>query len=241
MNLQLKPYKKDFDFSYSYGVFPTLELLQYKPEKVLKVILSAKGSRNRGVEQIVKICKERNIPTENGEGLINKLSMSHNNYAMGVFRKYSNPIQPRENHLVLVGPRDSGNLGTITRTALGFNLKNIAIIRPAIDIFDPKTVRASMGAIFQTKFSYFDSFSDYLSQFKQSLYPFMTNASSDVEKTSFKEPYSLVFGNESAGLDDSFLEVGEPVKIKYSPNIDSLNLSIAVGIGLYKAYLTKAK
>lgn len=241
MNLQLKPYKKDFDFSYSYGVYPTIELLQQKPSKALKVILSAKGSRNRGVEQIIKICREKNIPTENGEGLINKLSSSHNNYAMGVFRKYSSPIEPHRNHLVLVGPRDSGNLGTIIRTALGFDLKDIAIIRPAIDIFDPKSVRASMGALFQINFSYFDSFSDYQSQFKQHLYPFMTNVSSSVENTRFSEPYSLVFGNESAGLDDSFLKVGEPVKINYSSSIDSLNLSVAVGIGLYKAFLSKSK
>lgn len=58
-------------------------------------------------------------------------------------------------------PSDSGNLGTILRTALGFGLKNIAIIRPAVDSDDPRVVRASMGAAFSLNIRHFDSFEQY--------------------------------------------------------------------------------
>ena len=47
-------------------------------------------------------------------------------------------------------------------------------------------------------------------------------------------PFSLVFGNEGRGLDDDYLEVGKSILIPHSKEIDSLNLSLAVGIGLYE-------
>ena len=45
--------------------------------------------------------------------------------------------------------------------------------------------------------------------------------------------FSLVFGNEATGLDDSFLNVGTSIMIPQSSDVDSLNLTIAVGIGAY--------
>ena len=52
------------------------------------------------------------------------------------------PAALRPGTLLLDGIQDPGNLGTILRTALGFGLKNIAIIRPAVDSDDPRVVRA---------------------------------------------------------------------------------------------------
>ena len=47
------------------------------------------------------------------------------------------------------------------------------------------------------------------------------------------ELFSLVFGNEATGLDDSYLNEGTSIIIPQSPDVDSLNLTIAVGIGTY--------
>ena len=44
---------------------------------------------------------------------------------------------------------------------LGFNYYNLAIIRPGVDVFDPRVLRASMGAMFHLNIEYFDSFEDY--------------------------------------------------------------------------------
>ena len=60
------------------------------------------------------------------------------------------------------------------RSSAAFNLGGLAIIRPAADAFDPKTIRSSMGAIFSLPFSYFDRFEDYLKVAgNRHLYPFM--------------------------------------------------------------------
>ena len=54
-----------------------------------------------------------------------------------------------------------GNMGTIIRTCVGFGIKNLAVIEPAVDIFNPKVVRASMGAVFHVNICRYDSFDTY--------------------------------------------------------------------------------
>jgi TrmH family RNA methyltransferase len=108
-------------------------------------------------------------------------------------------------------------------------------MRPAADIFDPKVVRASMGALFNINFQYFDTFAQYRDIFHHNLYPFMTNGKTTLTEARFDPPFTLIFGNESSGLSDDFLPLGTSVTIPHSRNIDSLNLTIAVGIALYEA------
>ena len=122
------------------------------------------------------------------------------------------------------------------RSSLGCGIKNIAIIKPAVDIFNPKVVRSSMGALFGINVKYYDSFEDYQNEFKDhNIYTLMLQAKvnlSEVENTNQK--YSLVFGNEATGLPKKFLNIDTPVIIKHTSNIDSLNLPIAVSITLYE-------
>lgn len=234
MTLLHRPYNKILDYSYTLGVFPTLELLNNQPGKVIKIILSSKSFENTGVEKIKQLCDNGKLAVEVSDNIINRLSPKENCYAIGVFNKYESQVNQNENHLVLVGIRDMGNLGTICRTMLGFNINNLAIIKPAADIFDPKSIRSSMGAAFQINFQYFNNFEDYQKMFTNNLYPFMTDGKEALSKVNFKPPYSLIFGSESAGLDKKYHRLGTSVNIPQGNKIDSLNLSVAVGIALYQ-------
>ena len=153
-----------------------------------------------------------------------------------VYRKQEGTFAVGAPHIVLVNPSDSGNLGTILRTALGFGLTNIAIIRPAVDSDDPRVTRASMGAAFSLHVRHFDSFDDYRAEFPdRQLFPFMLTGAvplADAVKR-VSGAYSLVFGNEATGLPDVFAEYGVSTLIPHSGKIDSLNLAIAAGIGMY--------
>ncbi len=235
MNVELKRYKKEYGHSYSYGVFPTLELLHSRPQSVICVLVSSKGARNEGVQKIEAICKSRRVAFEANDKAVDRLADKENVYAIGVFRKYLAPLDAKANHLVLVNPSDMGNLGTIARTMLGFGITNLALVRPAADIFDPKVVRSSMGAIFKLAFQYFDAFDDYRRLFSHNPYPFMTNGKVTLDRANFESPFALVFGNESSGLPDEYLTVGASVSIPHTREIDSLNLPMAVGIALYEA------
>lgn len=236
MEVQLKSYKKDFEYSYTLGVFPTLELLHFQRDKVIKIILSSKGRENEGIKKIIDICEKNNIEYEINDKAIRRISKKDNSYAIGVFEKYNMELATDENHLVLVEPSDMGNLGTIIRTILGFNIKNLAIIRPAVDIYDPKAIRASMGAAFKISFKYFYSFEEYMNEFDNDIYTFMLDAKEALPniKVNKNRPFSLVFGNEGSGLSEEFANIGTSVIIPHSNEIDSLNLSIAVGIAAYE-------
>lgn len=116
---------------------------------------------------------------------------------IGEFTKYEGQLEKTASHIVLVNPSNAGNMGTIMRSALGFGLNQMAIIRPAVDAFDPKVVRASMGAIFSTNFVYFEDFDEYQAQFgERELYPFMLDAKKSLHEIRPQGTFSLLFGNE---------------------------------------------
>ena len=233
--MPLKKYQRDFPHSYTFGVFPTLELLQFQPTYVQRVLVSAQGERNEGVAQLRDLCGQNRIPVEVNDKQIIRLSPRENTYALGVFEKYQPRLDASANHLVLVNPADMGNLGTIIRTMLGFGVTNLALVKPAADIFDPRVIRASMGAVFRLNFEYFDSFDACHSAFPHHLYPFLTNGATPLHEASFDIPYALIFGSESSGLPDAYRALGASVTIPHSDAIDSLNLSVAVAIALYAA------
>jgi len=233
---KIKRYQKDFEYSYAFGAYPVIELLKSHPESILKVLFKEDSFKDGNISVIQKECEKRNIPTQINNRLIDKISVKENTYVVGVFKKYTSKIKEDENHIVLVNPSNTGNLGTILRTMLGFYFKNLAIIKPAVDMFDPLVVRASMGAVFSINFEYFNSIEEYISKFStHHLYLFMLNGKSSIENVKFVKPYSIIHGNESKGLDEKFLELGESVYIPHSSSIDSLNLSIAAGISMWEA------
>ena len=127
-------------------------------------------------------------------------------------------------------------MGTILRTALGLGIEDVALIRPCADLFDPKTVRASMGALFRLRVKVYDRFDDYRAEFPdRKLYPFMLDASVPLQEAVKEKPpvWTLVFGNEGRGLPKEFAAMGQAVRIESNDRVDSLNLAIAAGIGIY--------
>ena len=139
--------------------------------------------------------------------------------------------------MVLHHPSDCGNVGTILRTALGFGVEDVALIRPCVDVFDPRVVRASMGAMFQLHVRTYDSFAQYEAEHPgRTLYPFMLDGSRslpDVLAGDVPGNWTLIFGNEGSGLPAEFSRMGQPVRIPSNDRVDSLNLSIAAAIGIY--------
>ena len=233
-NRKIVRYKKDLDFSYVLGATLVFEILKYKKEYVEKIYLHPSVSDSI-VSDLRKVADD--IPFETSQKVFNILSDKDNCYVIAVFKKYFDKLNDSNLHLVLVNPSNAGNFGTIIRSALGFGVKDIVVITPCVDKFDPKTIRASMGAIFNSNIVYFNSFNEYCEKYSNyKMYPFMLKAKHVLQKMEIDktEKKALIFGNEATGLDDSFLSCGEPVIIKHSNEIDSLNLQTAVSIGLYE-------
>ncbi len=229
----LKPYKKAFDYSYTLGAFPTIELIKSRPEKVREVYVHSTFTDTEALQQL---CAQHRILLRTNDKVIARLSDKENVFVVGIFEKYEEALDASKSQIVLVNPSNMGNMGTILRTAVGFGIHDIAFISPAVDVFNPKVVRSSMGALFRLRHQYFDSFEAYrAANSQQEVFTFMLNARRQLTIEDCPKPkhFALVFGNEATGLDDSYLDAGTSIIIPQSPEVDSLNLTIAVGIGTF--------
>ena len=237
-----KTYNKKFKYSFTFGIYPTLDLLKMMPDKALKFVFMDEAKDNAVVGECMEICRREDIPYEFNGKLIDRVATKENTYAVGAFEKYYSELEKNKDHLVLVEPRDMGNIGTIIRAMAAFNVYNLAIIRPAADIFDPRAVRSAMGSLFRVNFEYFDNYTEYHRAHKNhNLYPFVLDQDAKkLSETTFSGLKSLVFGNEGHGLPDEISSIGTKVMISQSPHVDSLNLSVSVGIALWEAYKQSA-
>ena len=231
----LEKYSRELDYSYTPGVFPSMEALVKRPDCVRRLLISEKLG-GEGKDKLLEKCAQLHVRVEVADKALARISGKENCFAAAVVEKRFDALQ-KGRHVVLHHISDAGNLGTVLRTALGFGYRDIAVIRPAADGYDPRVIRASMGAIFSLRVREYDDFDAYRAEFPdQKLYPFMLDGSSMLEDVIAACPpfeSSLIFGNEGAGLPAAFSQMGQAVRIPHSGDIDSLNLSIAAAIGMY--------
>ena len=232
----LSAYKSALDYSYAPGIFPSMECLTHRPERVRRLLVHSSAAGREGADRLCALAEELGVRVEEADRALARISGKENCFAASVFEKFEDAPDPGKPHVVLHNPGDSGNVGTILRTALGLGIEDVALIRPCADLFDPKTVRASMGALFRLRVKVYDRFEDYREAFPdRALYPFMLDASVPLREAVKDRPpvWTLVFGNEGKGLPKEFADMGQAVRIESSDRVDSLNLAIAAGIGIY--------
>ena len=236
--IKVTSYKSDNIHTYGLGATVAMEYLLKNRDAVKGMILHPGFRSEETIAKIKDICGN-DIPVSTEEKPFNILSKKDNCFVICVIEKKMARLNDG-NHMVLVNPSNCGNLGTIVRSCLGFGVKDIAIVgKTAADPFDPKTIRASMGACASVRIEVFDEFSEYAERFpSNNLYPFMLDGSTKLQETTINKPFSLIMGNEATGLDPSFQKIGKPIRIEHTSNIDSLNITIAASIGLYEATKT---
>ena len=233
---KLEPYARSLSYSYALGLFPSLTLMDARPELALRLLLHPDGLGNEGGEKLRARCRELGVREEEAGRVLRRESKKDNCYAALVFEKREGDLDASKNHAVLCQISDGGNLGTALRSLLGFGYADVALIRPCVDAFDPHVVRASMGAFFRLRLRTFDSFAEYRALYpKRALFPFMLDGAKPLDEVApgARTPFSLVFGNEQSGLPGEFQTYGQSVFIPQSDKIDSLNLAVAVSIGAY--------
>lgn len=174
----LSAYKSSLDYGYAPGVFPSMECLLHRPECARRVLLHSKAAGTEGAEKLMALAESLHIRVEEADKALSKISGKENCFAAAVFSKWQDDLSTEKPHVVLHHPSDAGNAGTILRTALGFGVEDVAFIRPCVDVFDPRTVRASMGSLFSLRIHVYEDFEEYQAQFPtHHCYPFMLDSS----------------------------------------------------------------
>lgn len=230
-----KKYRRDGDTSYTLGPFPTFELLRFRGDKV-QAVYCREDFREK--EKLFALCGEKGVPCRCWDKALDRISQKEICYAGGVFEKYPGRLSANRPHVVLVNPSDMGNLGTIQRTMLGFGIKDLAIVgNGCADLWNPKAIRASMGAVFRLEAEQFPDFPAYLRAYGENrdIFPFMLDGGTVLtpETCPKSSRYALVFGNEASGLPPEFQEYGKSLFISQTDQVDSLNLAVSVAIGTF--------
>lgn len=160
---------------------------------------------------------------------------------MGIFKKFDRNIADitLENTVILNGVSDPGNVGTILRTANAAGFSNVIIDNKSVDLYNPKTVRSSMSALFNLNiYESEELYEDiiYLKKKGFNIYgTALTEASEDLYKTEIKFPVAVVVGNEANGIDDEILDIcDKKIIIPMEKTIESLNASVAASVVMYE-------
>ena len=230
--MKYRPYKKELDYSYTVGAYPTIELLTHRQAEIVYVSEKASPDLRAKIDAVAG-----NTPIEVNDKAILRLSGDQGALVAGVFMKYQSTLNPADPHVVLARPDDMGNLGTIIRSMVGLGYTSLAIIKPSLDHFNPKVIRSSTGAVFLCNVVYFDSLEAYQTAFpNHQIYAFaLDRNATPLRQCKFASKHALLFGNEGSGLSESEVNLGQTVFIEQSDQIDSLNLGVAVSIAMYQA------
>ncbi|MBR0230336.1 MAG: RNA methyltransferase [Erysipelotrichaceae bacterium] len=144
---------------------------------------------------------------------------------------------PYGNNVLLVDKiHHPGNLGTIIRSAVAFNVDTI-VINESVDVYNQKVVQATQGMLFHINIIK-GSLQQFIPELKGNGYQIIgTDVRDGVELEDFvpARKHALIVGNEGEGLDDETLDMCDAkVNIAMNPNCESLNVGVATGIILYK-------
>ena len=158
------------------------------------------------------------------------------NPIMGICKK----LEERElgnRILVLDGIQDPGNLGTIIRSAVAFNIDTIVLGKNTVDLYNSKVLRASEGMIFHINIIEKD-LNNFIPKLKENNYKILgtkvTNGKS-IKTLEKNEKICIIMGSEGQGVSKEILDMcDEYIYIEMNKSCESLNVAVATSIILYE-------
>lgn len=140
--------------------------------------------------------------------------------------------------LVLHEIRDPGNAGTIIRSADAAGARAVIFTGQSVDPFNPKTLRATAGAIFRIPIA-MGSLGDVLGHLESigaRTYATVVRDGANHRSVDFTKPAVVVIGNEAVGLDDpAVARCQASITIPMSGQIESLNAGVAASLIMFEA------
>lgn len=139
--------------------------------------------------------------------------------------------------LILDGIQDPGNLGTIIRSAVAFNIDTIILSNDTVDMYNSKVIRSTQGMLFYINIIRTDLM-EVLPELKKNNYTlYTTNVTNgtDIKKCEKHNKFALIVGNEGNGVSKKVSDYADyTIYIKTNNNVESLNVAVATSILLYE-------
>ena len=146
--------------------------------------------------------------------------------------------------VVVEHPQNPGNLGTIIRSADAMGAHGVLVMEPGVDLYHPKTVRATMGSLFALpvlRIENFQVFQDWIDTVRGTVGGVQVvatspHASTTIDRHDLTLPTVLIIGNEQSGISEHFeMTCDTLVSIPMSGSAESLNSAVSASIVLYEA------
>ena len=150
--------------------------------------------------------------------------------------KKENSKEINGNVILLDGIQDPGNLGTIIRSAVAFNVDTIILGNNTVDIYNEKTLRASEGMVYNVNFIK-DDLINIIPKLKDMDYKVIGTSVTNGKdiKNLNKDKIAFIVGNEGNGISKSIFDLCDDyVYIKMNDKCESLNVAIASSIIMYE-------
>ncbi|MBR1779221.1 MAG: RNA methyltransferase [Clostridia bacterium] len=147
-------------------------------------------------------------------------------------------IKDLKNLIALENMQDPTNLGTIFRTAEALGIGGVILSDDCCDVFNPKVLRGSMGAIFRIPIYIAKDIKDVLTLLEGKFKTYAAvpdKAAGDIKKADFSSPCLVVIGNEGNGIKEATIKAcKEKVMIPMLGRAESLNASVAASIIMWE-------
>ncbi len=195
---------------------------------------SMKSKLNRtGYETVATDIFRKMSDTQTPQGILTVLRQPE--YDLEELISDTNPLL-----VVLENLQDPGNLGTIVRTGEGAGITGVIMSEQTVDIFNPKTIRATMGSVYRVPFVYVKDMADALQKLHDKgihTYAAHLKGTTYYNDFTFDEPTAFLIGNEGNGLQKETADMAEHyLKIPMEGQVESLNAAIATSLLVYEAH-----
>lgn len=207
------------------------ERFQNNNPEYARELLRKQGITADMIEIVADNVFDRMSQTQTPQGIMAVVKMKNNSLSDMLA---GNPL------LILVeNLQDPGNLGTILRMGEGAGVTGVIMSPNTVDIYNPKTIRSTMGSIFRVPFVYVQDFSEAVTQCQKAGVKVYA-AHLDGKNTYLGEDYStqtaFLIGNEGNGLTDGITKQADTlIRIPMQGEVESLNAAIACTILTYEA------
>lgn len=156
-------------------------------------------------------------------------------YGLNDLLKVENP-----HFMVLDNLQDPGNLGTIVRTAEGAGVNAVFMSKDCVDIYNPKTIRSTMGSIYRMPFIYIEDIPKLLDIFRENgvkSYAAHLDGKNFYDKEDYQSGTAILIGNEGNGLRDEVTKKADIlVRIPMCGQVESLNAAIAASVLMFEVF-----
>lgn len=140
--------------------------------------------------------------------------------------------------MILENLQDPGNLGTIFRTGEGAGVDGIIMSKDTVDIYNPKTVRSTMGSLYRMPFIYAESLTEIVNQIKEqgvSVYAAHLKGQYAYYQEDYRRGCAFLIGNEGNGLTEELAAQADTyIRIPMEGQVESLNAAVAASVLMYE-------